>query len=78
MLLYNYATNHFQQRSYSPASRFFQAAHLYAQEGKKAKTARVMAVCNIATGSLDRYCKWSLKLCLLCTLAASNICSSQL
>lgn len=53
-LLYNHATVHFQQRTYGLAGRFFQAAHLYAKEGNKAKTARVMAVCNIATRSLNR------------------------
>ena len=53
-LLYSHATNLFQQRTYSSASQFFHAAHLYAEEGNKAKTARIMAVCSIATKSLDR------------------------
>ncbi len=53
-LLYSHATNHFQQRKYEPASRFFSAAYMYSDEGNKAKTARVMAVCNIALKALDR------------------------
>ncbi|DBB18553.1 TPA: hypothetical protein ACH3X3_000186 [Trebouxia sp. C0006] len=53
-LVYTHATNHFQQRNYDSASRFFSAAHMYSEEGNKAKTARVLAVCNLGMKALDR------------------------
>ncbi|DBA83480.1 TPA: hypothetical protein ACH3X2_006411 [Trebouxia sp. C0005] len=53
-LLYSHATNHFQQRVYDSASRFFSAAYMYSEEGNKAKTARVLAVCNLGIKALDR------------------------
>ena len=54
-LLYSYAADHFQQRKFDLANRFFSAAYMYAEQGNKAKTARIMAVCNIGMKTLDRY-----------------------
>jgi hypothetical protein len=53
-LVYSHATNHFQQRIYGSASHFFSAAYMYSEEGNKAKTARVLAVCNLGMKALDR------------------------
>lgn len=54
-LLYSYAADHFQQRKFDAANRFFSAAYMYAEQDNKAKTARIMAVCNIGMKALDRY-----------------------
>ena len=53
-LLYSHASNHFQQKVYLPASKFFSAAYMYADEGAKARTARVLSVCNIGQQDLPK------------------------
>ena len=53
-LLHSHASNHFQERAYEPASRFFSAAYMYSEVDSKAKIARIMAVCNLALKALDR------------------------
>lgn len=53
-LLYSHASHHFQQQAYAPASKFFSAAYMYAEEGAKARTARVLSMCNIGIPDLPR------------------------
>ena len=44
-----------QRKAYSPASKFFSAAYMYADDNVKARTARVLSVCNIGQQDLPKY-----------------------